>query len=152
MDVYIMINNYIFQSAEDISNIQEKRIDKMYQIGLNVQPYIIVVGPTLADISSFFVSIDKVLYNVTSVLKAIDTCFKIFHVFNVQYPAASDHIWILMQRKLYKFITKYDKTPPYILEIINVLWPLVITHTNDHIRTCRVLSGSAIKYGNVKIS
>lgn len=72
---------------------------------------------------------------MTSVLKAIDTCFKIFHVFNVQYPAASDHIWILMQRKLYKFITKYDKTPPYILEIINVL---VITHTNDHIRTCRV--------------
>lgn len=93
----------------------------MYQIGLNVQPYIIVVGPTLAEISSFFVSVDKILYNVTSALNAIDTCFKIFHVFNIEYPAASDHIWVLIQRELYNFTTKYDKTPPYIVEIINAL-------------------------------
>lgn len=93
----------------------------MYQMGLSVQPYIIVVGPTLADISSFFVSVDTVLYNVTSAFNAIDTCFKIFHVFNIQYPAASAHIWVLIQRELYKCTTRYDKTPPYILEIISTL-------------------------------
>lgn len=92
----------------------------MYQLNLTVQTYIIVVGPTLAEISSFFVSVDKILYNVTSAFEAIDTCFKIFHVLNVEYPAASDHIWILIQRKLYTFTTKYDKNP-YILEIISAL-------------------------------
>jgi len=93
----------------------------MYQMNLTVQPYIIVVGPTLAEISSFFVSVDKVLYNVTSAFKAIDTCFKIFHVLNVEYPVASDHIWLLIQRELYKFSTKHDKKPSYILEIISAL-------------------------------
>lgn len=93
----------------------------MYQMNLTIQPYIIVVGPTLAELSSFFVSVDKVLYNVTSAFKAIDTCFKIFHVWNVEYPAASDHIWLLIQRELYKFMTKYDKKTSYILEIISAL-------------------------------
>ncbi|KAL0116442.1 hypothetical protein PUN28_009827 [Cardiocondyla obscurior] len=84
-------------------------------------PCIIVVGPTLLEISSFFVSIDKILYNVVSAFKAIDTCFKVFHVLNIEYPAASDHIWLLIQRELYKFSTEYDKNPSYILEIISAL-------------------------------
>lgn len=93
----------------------------MYQMNLTIQPYIIVVGPTLAEILTVFVSVDKVLYNVTSIFKAIDTCFKIFHVLNVEYPVAAHHIWVLIQRELYNFTTKYDKTPSYILEIISAL-------------------------------
>lgn len=93
----------------------------MYQLDVTLQPYIIVVGPTLSEISSFFVSVDKVLYNTESAFKAIDTCFKIFHVLNIKYPAASNHIWLLIQRELYDFTTKYDNTPSNILEIINAL-------------------------------
>lgn len=93
----------------------------MYELNVTLQPYIIVVGPTLAEISSFFVSVDKILYNVTSAFKAIDTCFKMFHVLNIEYPSASNHIWLLIQRELYSFTTKHDKNPSYILEIISAL-------------------------------
>ncbi|XP_036139039.1 uncharacterized protein LOC118644497 isoform X2 [Monomorium pharaonis] len=109
------------KTAGDITEIREQRIDAMYQKGLTVQPYIIVVGPTLAEITSFFVSVDKVLYNMTSAFKAIDTCFKIFHVLNIEYPTASNHIWLLIQRELYKFTTKYDRNSSFILEVINAM-------------------------------
>ncbi|XP_025154494.1 uncharacterized protein LOC112588519 [Harpegnathos saltator] len=103
------------KTAGDISDIRQKRIDAMYQMNLTLQPYII--GPTLAEISSFFISVDKILYNVTSAFRAIDT-FKIFHVLNIEYPAVAHHIWILIQHELYNFTTKYDKIPSHILEIM----------------------------------
>jgi len=82
-------------------------------MNLTVQPYIIVVGPSLDKIVSFFVAVDTTLYNVKSVFEAIDACFKIFHALNVTYPAASQHIWLLIQRELYQFTTKSDKCPSY---------------------------------------
>lgn len=109
------------QVAGDISNVREKRINTMFQMNLTIQPYIIVVGPTLTEISPFFVSVDKVLYNVSSAFEAIDVCFKTFHVMNATYPSASDHIWLLIQRELYKFTTPYDKVSSYVLEILNTL-------------------------------
>ncbi|XP_071652598.1 uncharacterized protein [Temnothorax longispinosus] len=109
------------KTAADISGIRQERIDVMYQMSLTLQPYIIAVGPTLAEISSFFISVDKVLYNVTNAFTAIDTLFKIFHVLNIEYPAASHHIWVLIQRELYNFVTKYDKTPSYTLEVISAI-------------------------------
>ncbi|KYQ57408.1 hypothetical protein ALC60_03631 [Trachymyrmex zeteki] len=92
----------------------------MFEMNLTIQSYIIVVGPTLTKIS-FFISLDKTLYKVSSAFEAIDTCFKIFHVLNVAYPVASDHIWLLIQRELYHFTTKNDKNQSYILEIISAL-------------------------------
>lgn len=90
-------------------------------MNLTVQPYIIVVALSLNKISSFFVAVDTVLYNVKSGFEAIDACFKIFHALNATYPAASEHIWLLIQRELYQFTTKSDKCPSYILEIITAL-------------------------------
>ncbi|KYN17823.1 hypothetical protein ALC57_09899 [Trachymyrmex cornetzi] len=92
-----------------------------FKLNSTIQPYIIVVRLTLTKISSFFISLDKTLYKVSSVFEAIDTCFKIFHVLNVAYPVASDHIWLLIQRELYLFTTKNDKNQSYILEIISAL-------------------------------
>lgn len=117
----VLYNHDFFQTAADISGIRQKRIDVMYQMNVTLQPYIIAVGPTLAEISSFFISVDKVLYNVTCAFKAIDTLFKIFHVLNIEYPAAAHHIWILIQRELYNFTTKYDKIPSYVLEVISAI-------------------------------
>lgn len=90
-------------------------------MNLTVQPYIIVVGLTLAELSSFFISLDEILYSIPSAFQAIDTCFKIFHVLNAAYPVASEHIWLLIQRELYQITMKYDKKTSYILEIINAL-------------------------------
>jgi len=93
----------------------------MKQLGLTVQPYIIVVGETLENIKTFFVCVDSILYEVPSTLKALDICFKAFHVLDAEYPSASEHIWQLIQVGLYNFSTKYDKKIPYIMEILTTL-------------------------------
>lgn len=88
---------------------------------LTVQPYIIIVGPTLHEISEYYVRIDKILYTVPSMLKAVDICFKAFHFLNAKYPPESEHLWLLIQRTLYNFTTKWDKIISYISEIIAVM-------------------------------
>lgn len=88
---------------------------------LTVQPYIIVVGPTLDNIEAYFVSIDSVLYSVPTAFEASDVCFKAFHVFAATYPPASNHIWYLIQRELYNFSTPFDRPIGYIIEIMTAL-------------------------------
>lgn len=85
---------------------------------MTIQPYIIV-GATLAEVNGFYVCIDKVLYQVSTALATVDLCFKIFHVFDVNYPPESEHIWYIMQLCLYKFSIKYDKQILYVMPIIN---------------------------------
>lgn len=105
----------------DISHIQDEKVKRAQRLGLTVQPYIIVVGCTISEINGFYVCIDKTLYQVSTVLEAIDICFKIFHVFNVNYPSESEHIWYVIQVCLYKFTTKYDKQISYVMPVINAL-------------------------------
>ncbi|EFN73373.1 hypothetical protein EAG_05217 [Camponotus floridanus] len=50
----------------DISRIQEEKIKRACRLGLTIQPYLIVVGPTLREVNGFYVSIDKVLYQVST--------------------------------------------------------------------------------------
>jgi len=45
-----------------------------------VQPFIIIVGPSVREIESYYVVVDDVLYKLDNILKAIDICFKIFMV------------------------------------------------------------------------
>lgn len=42
--------------------------------------------------------------------KAFDICFKIYHVFNIEYPIESIDVWIFIQTFFYNLYTKYDKT------------------------------------------
>lgn len=88
---------------------------------LTVQPYIIVVGPTLDNIEAYFISIDSILYSVSTAFEAIDICFKAFHVLGATYPPASDHLWYLIQYELYNFSTKFDRPIGYIIEVMTAL-------------------------------
>ncbi|KYQ52767.1 hypothetical protein ALC60_08106, partial [Trachymyrmex zeteki] len=81
----------------DISHIQEEKIKQAQKFGLTVQPYIIVIGPTLTELHAFYVCFDKALYQVSTVLEAVDICFKVFHVFDLHYPPESEHIWYTIQ-------------------------------------------------------
>lgn len=93
----------------------------MKKLGITLQPFIIAVGSTLSEISSFYVCIDQVLYKVPSALKALKVCFKSFHALDAIYPPESEHLWLLLQRSLFKFSTKWDKMTPYIMEVITEL-------------------------------
>ncbi|XP_026828146.1 uncharacterized protein LOC105286608 isoform X2 [Ooceraea biroi] len=53
--------------------------------GLNLQPTLIFVGPTLLNITASYVQIDTVRYKLRTPLKALDTCFKAFHALDAAY-------------------------------------------------------------------
>jgi len=74
---------------------------------ISVQPYIIVVGP-IVNVSNSYVTIDEVLYSTESTLEALDVCFKAFHVLKINYPNASKHLWMFIQKGLYNFCTQWD--------------------------------------------
>lgn len=110
-----------FQIPGDVTKLREDYIKKCKELKLTIQPYVIVVGPTLHEISTSYVCIDDVLYNTSSTLEAIDVCFKTFHVLQLQYPTASEHLWFIIQKCLYNFVTKWDIIIPSTEHIIKIL-------------------------------
>jgi len=68
-----------------------------------------VVG-SLFDPKQILVYFDNIEYKIFSAYKAFDVCFKIFHVFNVEYPLESGDVWLFIQTFFYNIQTKYDKS------------------------------------------
>lgn len=110
-----------FQISGDIEESICHYREKMFALKQTVQPYILIEGPSLQDIKSVYVVIDKIRYQTDSILKAIDLTYKIFHVANAAYPAQSEYLWLLIQKSLYKVSTSQDKVIPYILDTIENL-------------------------------
>ncbi|KYN00656.1 hypothetical protein ALC62_08565, partial [Cyphomyrmex costatus] len=106
----------------DITRLREENIRKCKELKLTIQPYIIVVGPTLHEITTCYLCIDDTIYNISSTLEAVDICFKTFHVLQLQYPTASEHLWLVIQKCIYKFTTKWNTIIPsteYIIKTLN---------------------------------
>ena len=51
----------------------------------NTQPYVLVLGSLMHPLQ-FFLIMESKAVEQTSLLKAIDACFKAFYVLNVDYP------------------------------------------------------------------
>lgn len=86
----------------------------MYSKAATVQPYIIIVGPSLNNVTSAFVVINDNLYKSETVLLVLDFCFKSHHVVDANYPSETHHIWNLIQLLIYKLHTKSDIKIPFI--------------------------------------
>lgn len=81
-----------------------------------IQPCVLVIG-SLMDPKQILIYFDNIKYKMFSALKAYDMCFKIFHVFNVEYPIESNDVWLYIQTFFYNIKTKYDKSNVLIKQI-----------------------------------
>ena len=102
----------------DTEVIKERRIKFAQDHKQSLQPYVIIVGEDLTKIQHAYVCVDRILYTVSSVLQALDICFKSFHVFNLAYSIESKHIWLIIQKCFYKFKTQYDEILSYTERLI----------------------------------
>lgn len=66
-----------------------------------------------------YVIIDDLKYELPTVRKAVDICFKSFHTFNAKYPAECEKVWYFLQRGVYEFETEFDCKSPIVLTILN---------------------------------
>jgi len=74
-----------------------------------VQPFIFIIG-TLTKPKEIFVFFDCIKYKLFSIISAIDICFKIFHLFNLEYPPEAYIVWLFIQKYFYCLNTKFDKS------------------------------------------
>lgn len=102
----------ICETAADM----EVLIGKLGQKG-PIQPCILVVG-SLIDPKQILVYFDNIKYMIFSSSKAFDICFKIYHVFNIEYPMESMDVWLFIQTFFYNLYTKYDKTSSLLKQVI----------------------------------
>lgn len=74
-----------------------------------IQPCLLVIGD-INNPKQIMVYFDGIKYVINTIIKAIDICFKIFHVFNIEYPIESSNFWLFIQKYYYKIKTKFDKS------------------------------------------
>ncbi|XP_018371195.1 PREDICTED: uncharacterized protein LOC108766410, partial [Trachymyrmex cornetzi] len=74
-----------------VDNNKKKR-NWLQKFRLTLQPFIVVVGPSITEIQSIFVRIDDISYKVKTVFKALEICFMSFVVLDLKYPPAAEHI------------------------------------------------------------
>lgn len=84
------------------------RIDNAYKKKEKVQPFICVVGADFYGIKNFYVYYFNTYYKFSNIIRALDTCFKIFHVFNLKYPIQSCLVWTFIQKCMYDIHNEGD--------------------------------------------
>ncbi|XP_072766491.1 uncharacterized protein [Anoplolepis gracilipes] len=107
-----------FDIPGDMTLIKEEARKTAEILKITLQSYIVILG-SLSEVKEIYVQIDDILYKTNSTLKAIDVCFKIFHVFQVSYPLMSEHFWMLIQKGIYNLNTKWDSIIPSTQHILS---------------------------------
>lgn len=93
--------------------------------GLNLQPTLIFVGPTLWNITATYVQVDTVRYALRTPLKALDTCFKAFHALDAAYQEECQAVWLFIQKYFYDLRLKEDNNIPRVTSLLSSLKGLV---------------------------
>jgi len=87
---------------------------------LPIQPFIIVIGTPLKP-DQILIYFDSIKYKVFNMARAIDKCFKIFHLFNLQYPLESCAVLMFIQKYFYNISTKYNTPHQLVTRVLHCL-------------------------------
>ncbi|CAI6353988.1 unnamed protein product [Macrosiphum euphorbiae] len=109
---FIIFAHTVEEIEETISSLKEK--------GDPIQPFVMVVG-TIIKPKEILVFFDYAKFKVYSVVRAVDICFKIIHLFHLKYPLQCTMVWHFLQKMLYKLETPYDTVLPQVSKIISEL-------------------------------
>lgn len=98
----------MLQTPGDMLLVRDKARVYASERNMKVQPYIMIIG-SIEDVQDTYVCIDEKLYKVNGVLHALDICFKAIIVFDLEFPIASTHLWLLIQKGIYQINLPYDE-------------------------------------------
>lgn len=99
---------HVLSSAEVQETITRRR-EKLVGLDQTLQPFVIIVGSSLKEITNYLVVVDNTFYCLQSIISAVDCCFKLIISFNAEYPSESEGIWYFIQKGLYNLNTPLDK-------------------------------------------
>ena len=81
------------------------------------QPHVMIMGDTLIAASHYYVVFDDHMYQMDSLIKAVDICFKVFFIFNLEYPTACADMWVIFQKSFFGINTPYDGSSPRVKDL-----------------------------------
>lgn len=90
---------HVLSSAEVQETITRQR-EKLVGLDQTLQPFVIIVGSSLKEITNYLVVVDNTFYCLQSIISAVFCCFKLIISFNAEYPSESEGIWFFIQKKL----------------------------------------------------
>ncbi|KAL7298959.1 hypothetical protein TKK_0008059 [Trichogramma kaykai] len=90
--------------------IRGESVKRFSRPGVTEQPVIAVVGMTMHDIQAAYVCVDDHIFMANDVLNALDVCFKVIHVLNLDYAPECQPSWMFLQHKLYNMKTDFDES------------------------------------------
>lgn len=67
-----------------------------------IQPFILCLGDDVSKITNICVYFDDIRYKFFHLLKAVDTCFKIIYIFNLDFPQPCKMFWNFLEKAFYK--------------------------------------------------
>ncbi|XP_070854082.1 uncharacterized protein [Drosophila suzukii] len=108
-------------SIADYEEKLQQLIIKYYISSETVQPFLIVEGECIENLTGFFVYFDKSLYKFDSFIESLDVCFKIFNTLNLKYPVPSEFAWLFIQQYIYDIHTPYDKKSSNLTSLLNFM-------------------------------
>lgn len=97
------------RSNSEVEETIARRREKLLGFGETLQPFVIIIGPSLREISSYLVIVDGTFYRLNSILSSVDCCFKVILTLNAQYPVESAGVWYFIQKGFYNLKTPWDK-------------------------------------------
>ena len=117
-----MCSIVMLQIGTGVEEFRRKRVDECLTRHCTWQPQVLVIGSDIFHVEQVFVLFGaNVLFEMPSVLKAIDTCYKVFFVFNSEYPCECLDSWMFLQRCIYDMNTPFDKVSPRITELARTI-------------------------------
>ncbi|KAJ8939916.1 hypothetical protein NQ314_010956 [Rhamnusium bicolor] len=93
------------------------RIDKLKELDILIQPFLIAVGP-LQCVQAYFVVLDNQRYLFNDCLTALDVTFKIFFALDLPFPSECKGMWQTIDQLVYKVNKNVDPSASVVLSEI----------------------------------
>ena len=89
----------------------------------HTQPFVFAFGESIYDIekAEFYVYCDNIKYKFNNFLRAFESCFKLYHIFNLTYPKESFNFWTFVQVFFFNINLKCDKKNATVKTTISML-------------------------------
>lgn len=111
----------VVHTLNDLENQLEIRREKYKKNGMKMQPFVFIIKNEIELDFDSYVYVDTFYYKCENLLSAVDLCFKIFHIFNVQYGKDCEVVWEFIQKYFYNITTPFDENYSQILNFISSL-------------------------------
>lgn len=89
------------QRAGDLEERLAERRTKLSKYGLSQQPFVVAIGSG-TSFSEIFVVVDRTHYQCSSLVLALDLCFKAIWALSAKYQPDCEAIWKFLEHFVYK--------------------------------------------------